>query len=257
VRRAPQRIEQPNDERGSEDVAPPAGRAAEADEPGRLGRHTVHGDELLLLADGAEEAERVAAEADQRDRAEHDEADCRARKCLQPLARQPRSEHQKRQREPGRDLDRDARDERRRRCANPRARSGAQQQRRREREHDQRVVVRPADREHEQDRVQPDECRRPASRVPEPSGRTRDQRDGGEARDDRDRLERPQAAGQAERCCRVAQQREQRTVRRVLVRPADEREDFVAGGLRGYVCVRVEAVQRAEPGEADVAEDVL
>jgi hypothetical protein len=217
----------------------------------------VHGDELLLLADGTEEAERVAAEADQRDSAEHDEADRRARERLHALAWQAGSEHQERQREAGCDLDRDARDERRRRRANARARAGAQQQRRREREQDQRVVVRAADGEHEQDRVQPDESRRPARRVPEPSGRARDQRDGREARDDRDRLERPQAAGEAERCCRVAEQREQRAVWRVLIRPADEREDFVAGGLRGHVRVRVEAVQRAEPREGRVTEDVL
>jgi hypothetical protein len=217
----------------------------------------VHGDELLLLADSAEKTECVAAEGNQRDHTEHDEADCRTHKRLQPIARRPRSEHEERQREAGRDLDRDTRHERRRCRTNPRARAGAQQQRRRQREQDQRVVVRAADREHEQDRVQPNECRGPARRVPEPSGRARDQRDGGEARDDRNRLKRPQAAGQAERCRRVAQQREQRAVGRVLIRPADERKDFVAGGLRGYVRVRVEAVQRAESGKADVAEDVL
>jgi hypothetical protein len=217
----------------------------------------VHGDELLLLADGAEEAERVTAEADQRDRPEHDEADRRAGERLQPLARRTRPKHEERQREPGRDLDRDARHERRRRRAKARTRAGAQQQCRREREQDQRVVVCTADREHKQHRVQPDECCRPARRVPEPSGCSCDQRDGGEARGDSDCLERPQAAGQAERRRRVAEQREQRAVRRVLIRPADEREDFVAGGLRGHVRVWVEAVQRAEPREADVAEDVL
>jgi hypothetical protein len=217
----------------------------------------VHGDELLLLTDGAEEAERVAAEADQRDRAEHDDADRRARERPKPLAARTRPQHEERQREPGRDLDRDARDERRRGTAKARARAGAQQERRRKGEQDQRVVVRAADREHEQHRVQPDERRRPARRVPEPPCCARDQRDRDEARDDGERLERPQRAGQAKRRRRIAEQREQWAVGGVLIGPADKREHFVAGGLRGDVRVRVEAVQRAEPGEADVAEHVL
>jgi hypothetical protein len=114
-----------------------------------------------------------------------------------------------------------------------------------------------ADGRQEQHRVQPDERRGPARRVPEPAPRARDERDSAEARDDGERLERPQRTGQAERRRRVADQREQRAVRRVLVRPADEREDFVAGGLGGDVRVRVETVQRAEAGERYVAEDVL
>jgi hypothetical protein len=205
----------------------------------------VHGDELLLLADRAEEAERVAAEADQTDRTEHDDADRRARERLQPLAWQARAEHEEWQREPRRDLDRDAGDERRRGGANARTRSGAQQQRASEREQDQRVVVRAADREHEQHRVQPDKCSRPARGVPEPARSARRQRDRGEARGDGERLERPQAARQAERRRRVAEQREQRPIRGVLIGPADEREDFVARCLSGDVCVRVETVQRA------------
>jgi hypothetical protein len=43
----------------------------------------------------------------------------------------------------------------------------------------------------------------------------------------------------------------------MLVRPAEEREHFVARCLRRDVRVRVESVQSAESGEADVAEDVL
>jgi hypothetical protein len=199
----------------------------------------------------------MAAEADQRDRAEHEQAERRACERLQPLTRQPCSEHEERQRQAGRNLDRDAGDERRRGGAQAWARPGAQQQSRREREQDQRVVVRAADCEHEQHRVQPDERRCPARRVPEPARGPRHQRDGGQARDDGERLECPQRAGQPERRRRVAEQGEQRAVRRVLIRPADEREDFVAGCLRRDVRVGVEPVERPEPGEADVAEDVL
>jgi hypothetical protein len=57
-----------------------------------LSGHTVRRHQPLLLADRAEEAERVAAETDQTDHAEHDEADRRAREHLQALARQTRSE---------------------------------------------------------------------------------------------------------------------------------------------------------------------
>jgi hypothetical protein len=129
--------------------------------------------------------------------------------------------------------------------------------RRGQREDDQRVVVRAADGEHEQHRVKPDERDRPAARHADPLGREPDQRDRPEARDDGEGLERPQRAADAERDGRIAEQREQRAVRRVLVGPAEEREHFVARCLRGDVRVRVQSVQRAEPGEADVAEDVL
>jgi hypothetical protein len=114
-----------------------------------------------------------------------------------------------------------------------------------------------ADGEHQQHGVQPDERDRPAPRAAERARGVRDQRDRGEARGDGERLERPQRAADAERHGCVAQQREQRSVGRVLVRPAEEREDFVGGGARGNVRVGVEAVQRTEPGEADVAEHVL
>jgi hypothetical protein len=199
----------------------------------------------------------VAAKADQADRTEHDDADPRARERLQALARQPRAEHEKWQREPRRHLDGDAGDERRRSGAKARGRRGAQQQRARKREQDQRVVVRAADGEHEQHRVQPDKCSRPACGVPEPHRSARRQRDRGEAREDRERLECPQRARQAEWRRRVAEEREQRAIRRALVGPADKREDFVARRLRGDVRVGVETVQRAEPGKADVAKDVL
>jgi hypothetical protein len=217
----------------------------------------VHGDELLLLADGAEEAERVAAEADQADRAEHDEPERGALERSPPIARTRRTEQHERQRQAGGDLHADARHERRGGRAIPRCGAGRERERARQGEHDQRVVVGAADGEHEQYGIESDEGRGPAARLPEAPGGERDERNRTEAREHGERLERPQPTGQPERHEGVAEQREQRTVGGVLVGPAEEREDFVARGLRGDMCVRVEAMQRAESREADVAEHVL
>ena len=168
-----------------------------------------------------------------------------------------RAEQHERQRQPGGHLDPDARHERHRRRAEARGGAGRERQRAREGEQDQRVVVGAADGEHEQHRVQADEGRRPAPRLPETTGGTRDQRDGAEAGEHGQGLERPQPARDAERHEGVADQREQGAVGRVLVGPTEESEDFVARGLRGDVRVGVQAVQGTEPREADVAEDVL
>jgi hypothetical protein len=93
-------------------VAPPARRAAESHQAGRLGRDAVHGDELLLLADGVEEAERVGAEADQPQRSERQQADGGAGKQAQALAPAGSGEHEERQQQPGAELDPDTGDER-------------------------------------------------------------------------------------------------------------------------------------------------
>ncbi len=188
----------------------------------------MHGDELLLLADGAEEAERVAAEADQTDRAEHDEPERGALERSPSIARARRAEQHERQRQPGGHLHADARHERGRGRAKARLRAGRERQRARQREQDQRVVVRAADGEHEQYGIEPDERRSPAPRLPQAPGGAREQRDGAEARQDGERLERPQPTGQPERDEGVAEQREQRAVGGVLVGPAEKREDFVA-----------------------------
>jgi hypothetical protein len=199
----------------------------------------------------------VAAEADQADRAEHDEPEHGALERSPPIARARRAEQHERQRQAGRDLHADARHERGRARAKARRRAGRQRQGARQREQDQRVVVRAAHGEHEQHGIEPDEGRRPAPRLSEAPRGHRDEHNGAEAREHGERLERPQPTGQAERHEGVADQREQRSVGGVLVGPAEEREDFVARRLRGDVRVGVEAVQRAEPGEADVAEHVL
>jgi hypothetical protein len=199
----------------------------------------------------------MGAEADQRDGSQRDDPGRRGQRDAQARLAAPRGEHQKRQRQAGRQLHADAGHERHRAAAQVRAHAGRQRERGGQREDDQRVVVRAADGEHEQHGVQPYERDRPAPRPADPLGREPDQRDRAEARDDGDRLERPQRAADAEWHGPVAEQREQRAVRRVLVGPAEEREHFVARCLRGDVRVRVQSVQRAEPGKADVAEDVL
>ena len=56
-------------------MAPPGGRPAQAHQPRGLGGDAVRGHELLLLADGIEEPERVAAEADQAERGERQQAE--------------------------------------------------------------------------------------------------------------------------------------------------------------------------------------
>jgi hypothetical protein len=122
----------------------------------------VDGDQLLLLPERAEEAERVAAEADQRDGPQRREAARRGQRDAQARLGAPRGEYQKRKRQAGRQLHADPGHERHRAGAKLRAHTGGQRERRGQRKHDQRVVVRAADGEHEQHRVQPDERDRPA-----------------------------------------------------------------------------------------------
>jgi hypothetical protein len=184
----------------------------QAQQSRRLGGDAVYGDQLLLLADRAKEAERVAAEADQPEYSQRHEAEPGGRSEPQPIAAVTCTEHEKRQHESGGHLDADARHECR--CAGAKARDGAgrERERRCERQQDQRVVVRSADGEHEQHGVQPDERHGRAPRVTEAPGGAPDERDRPEARGDGERLERPQPAGEPERRSRVAQEREQRAV---------------------------------------------
>jgi hypothetical protein len=74
----------------------------------------VDGDELLLLAERTEEAEGVAAEADQRDCPQRDEAHRRGQHHPQARVAAPRRKQQKRQRQPGGQLHADSRHERNR-----------------------------------------------------------------------------------------------------------------------------------------------
>jgi hypothetical protein len=199
----------------------------------------------------------VTAEADQPHEREHGQAGHRGQRHLQSLACARRREHEERQNEAGGDLDPDAGHERGGARAQPRICPGAQRKRGRQQQQDQRVVVGPADGQHEQHRVQSDERRRPASRVSEAAGRLSDQCDRAEARGDGDRLERPQAAAQPEGRRRVAEQREQRAVRGVLERPADKEEDRIAGRFGGDMRIRVQAVQSTQAREAEIAKHIL
>jgi len=83
-----------------------------------VGRH-----QLLLLAHGAEEAERVQTETDQPNGCEQRQAQPGAGRHAQALAHARRREHQERQDQPSRDLDPYARHQRAR--GRPEARVGA------------------------------------------------------------------------------------------------------------------------------------
>jgi hypothetical protein len=202
----------------------------------------------------------VHAEADHAEQHEREQRGARGERHACALAPPGRREHEEGEHEPGRELDAHAGRERARR--RPRIGShapgaGAQKQRRRQREQQQRVVVRPADGEDQQHRVQAHERRRPARRLAEALGRSRDQRDCAEARDDGDRLERPQPAGESQRRGRVAEQREQWAVGRVLKRPADEAEDGVGRRFGCEVRIGIQAMQGSKARECQVAENVL
>ena len=199
----------------------------------------------------------MGAKADQPDGTEREQAEHGGSGHLPPFAPARGREHEERQHQAGRDLDADADHERRGGCAKAGARPGGERKRRGEHHQDQRVVVRPADGQHEQHRVQPDERSGPATRASQLARGARDEGDRGQARGDGDGLERPQAASKPEWRGGVAGECEQRPVGRVLVGPADEPEDFIARGLGGGVRVRVQPVQRAQAGKAQVAEHVL
>jgi hypothetical protein len=238
-------------------VSPPARRSAQADEAGGLGGNAVRGHELLLLAHRVEKPERVHAEADNAHQRDREQAAAGAQGDGRALASLRGCEHQERQQQRSGHLDGDASGQRQRRGAQTWAGAGAEKQREREREQYQRVVVSPTDGEREQHRVQPDERGGPARRAPDASCGEGDQRDRGEAREHSHGFEHPQPCRESQGSERVAGEREQRPVRRVLKRPADETEDRVCGRFGGDVGVRVESVQRAHAREREVAEDVL
>ncbi len=238
-------------------MAPPARRAAQPHQARRLRGHAVRRHELLLLADSAEEAKRVHAEADHAHERDRQQRRARAERHARPLAHARRGKHQKRQHQPGGDLHADARRQRARSCARALTCAGGERQRERQRQQQQRVVVRSTHRQHQQHRVQAHERHRPAGRVPQSPGGAPDQCDRAEARDHGERLERPQPAGEAQRHERIAEQREQRAVRRVLKRPADEPVGRVGGRFGGKVRVRVQSMQDAHAREVEVAEHIL
>jgi hypothetical protein len=121
--------------------------------------------QLLLLAHGADKAERVRAEADQPERREQRQAQPGGQRHAQALACLVRSEHQEGQRQPGGDLDPHPRHQRGRRAAPTRVGAGRERERGGERQQQQHVVVSAADGQHEQHRVQAHEGGREARRV--------------------------------------------------------------------------------------------
>jgi hypothetical protein len=141
----------------------------------------VDGDKLLLLADCAQEPQRVRAEADQPQDRQRREAERRAAPDPQALSHPLGCEHEKRQHQPRRDLDPDAHYQRAGGGAKARARPGGQCQRGGEEEHQQRVVVRATHRQLEQHRIQADECCCAARRVAQPARGARDHGNGPEA----------------------------------------------------------------------------
>ena len=165
-------------------------------------------DELLLFSHRAQKAQRVRAEAQQPDRGERQQAQHPAARHRQPLAGTAWREHEERQHHAGGDLDRDARHHDARRGPEAGAGSRREHQRGGEQKKDQRVVVRSPDGQLEQHGVQPHKGCGPAARVTTPAGRPRDQRHRANARDDRDRLEGPQATRESQGRGRVARERE-------------------------------------------------
>jgi len=214
-------------------------------------------DQLLLLAHRPQEADGVHAEARKAHHRHHQQAQAPRHRHPRPLARARRCERQERQQQPCGELHPHAARHRHRGRAHRRARSRAQHQRYTQRQQDQRVVVRAAHRHQQQHRVGAHEHRCKAAGMAQHRRRLADQRHAREARQNGNRLERPQPAGRAQRRGGVACKREQRAVGRVLERPADEAEHRVGGRFGGQTRVGVKAVQRAHARKCQVAEHVL
>jgi hypothetical protein len=220
----------------------------------------------------------VHAEAQQRHQRHRQQRRAGAQRHTDALAVARRAEHEERQHQARGELQADARRQRggggARMRASPSSGAGpvgagragservgsgsrGQRERRRKCQRQQRVVVRSPLGQRQHHGVQADECRSPRGGAPETAGGARDQGDGAEAREYGDRLERPQPARQPQRHERIAQQREQRTVGRVLKGPADELVHRVGGRFGGKVRVRVKAVQGPQARERQVTEHVL
>jgi len=238
-------------------VAPPARRPAQPHQAGGLGGHAVGGHQLLLLAHRAEEAQRVGAEADHADDGKRHQAQAGAGRHFQAPTRARGGEHEEGQHETGRHLDPDARYQRDGAGAKVGAGPRRQSQRHGQQQQQQRVVVSAGHGQLEQHRVQAHERDRPAPGMAQVARGPPDQRDRAEARGHCHRLEGPQPAGERQRSGRVAREREQGAIGRVLEGPSDEREDRVGGRFGGDVRVGIQAVQGTHAGEAQVAEHVL
>jgi hypothetical protein len=167
-------------------------------------------DQFLLLAERAEEPERMRAETDEPEQEQGHERDGRGCQRAQSLATLGLREHEKREHDPGAGL-----------CADPRHERGdslaartlcAERESARESQDHERVVVRAADGQYEQNRVQAHEGRSPHPRAAEALGCSGAQPHGRKAGENGDRLHRPQPAGDPEWGRGVARKREERSV---------------------------------------------
>ncbi len=197
-------------------------------------------DELLLLTDRGQETERVWAEADHPDRRDREKAENASERDPQLPAALRGGEDEEGEEQARRELHPDPGRERQR--GRPRARAEsisvrralrnalsaasrrAQSECQGEQCEQHRVVVRPADREHEQHRVQAEEGRREGGRSSEPLGRPGGQPDREQAAERDQRFDRPERPRHPQRGGRVAREREERAVGGVLEGPADEGE---------------------------------
>ena len=199
----------------------------------------------------------MRAEPDDRHDPQQREHPQRARCHARALAPARGREHHEWEHQPSRCLYAHAHDEHGARGAETgdctcREREGARQD-----EQNEGVVVCAAARQLEQNGVQAHEHGRRPRRATHPARRLRRERDRTEARGHGDRLERPQAAGQAQRRQGIGAEREQGTIRGMLEGPADEREDGIGGGFGGHVGVGIQPVQDAQARKGQVAEHVL
>ncbi len=238
-------------------MPPPSGRAAQAHQPRSLGGDAVGGHKLLLLADGSQEAERVHAEADDANGHKRQQAERCGRRRLPALTPGRGGQDEERQQQARGQLHAYTRHERARTGAQVRGRARSHHQGERQGAQHERVVVRTADCQYEQHRIEPHECACPTSRVPEPCCRACDQGDRCEARDHGQRLQRPQPPGETQGDDCVAGQREQRAIGGVLKGPADKRIGGIREGFGGHMGVGIEAVQGAHASEGQISKDVL
>jgi hypothetical protein len=238
-------------------MAPPARRPAQPHQARCLGGHAVGRHQLLLLTHRAEEAQRVSAEADQSNGGERRQAKDGAASDAHALTPTRGRQHEEGQHDAGCDLDSHAGGQSQRAGAKARVPTGCERQRGGEQQEHQRVVVGAANGQLKQHRVQAHERHGPARRAAQAAGGPRDERHRAEAREDRERLERPQPASDPQRGGRVTAEREQRAVGRVLEGPSDERVDRVGRRFGGDARVGVESVQDPHAGEREVAEHVL
>jgi hypothetical protein len=199
----------------------------------------------------------VHPEADQTHHQQRQQAQEGGPRRLPTLPPPRGGEDQKRQQQARRQLHPHTRRQGTRARAKPRVGLRRQGQGPGHRQQHQGVVVGPSHRQHQQHRVEPHEGRRPPRGATQPTGRPRDQGDGGEAREDGDHLEGPQPPSQAERHDRIAEQREEGAVGGVQEGPPDEPVGGVPEGFRRHMGIGVESVQGAHAGKGLIAKDIL